>query len=279
MSNLSASPAGSVESADPAARNVQGRMANVAAADSEESAARNLQRLMASGHARPEEDRCPICFDLMGLPITRHAKMNVCCMNMVCNGCELAANRRGMNDRCPFCRTPSKDDNASVLAMIRKRVKKGDAKAMHYLGCKHYKGELGLAKDVPRAVEIWAKAVGLGSINAHYSLGESYFHGDGVKEDKPRGIRHWQQAAMNGHVPSRHCLGLVEAMIGNDKLAVQHFMISAKMGEEESLNSIKKMFKKGHATKVQYAEALLGYRDALEEMKSPQREEAKRHGV
>ena len=36
-----------------------------------------------------------------------------------------------------------------------------------------------------------------------------------------------------------------------------------------------KRFKKGQATKAQYAEALLGYRDAVEEMKSPQREEAK----
>ena len=56
-------------------------------------------------------------------------------------------------------------------------------------------------------------------------------------------------------------------------------MISAKMGYEMSLNSIKKRFKEGHATKAQYAEALLGYRDAVEEMKSPQREEAKRLGV
>ena len=57
-------------------------------------------------------------------------------------------------------------------------------------------------------------------------------------------------------------------------------MISAKMGNEKSLNSIKTVFKGGRATKAQYAEALLGYRDAvLEEMKSPQREEAKRLGV
>ena len=56
-------------------------------------------------------------------------------------------------------------------------------------------------------------------------------------------------------------------------------MISAKMGYEDSLNAIKAMFKAGLATKEQYAEALLGYRDAVEEMKSPQREEAKRLGV
>ena len=84
---------------------------------------------------------------------------------------------------------------------------------------------------------------------------------------------------MKGDVPSRHMLGVVEFNEGNYELAVQHLMISAKMGYEGSLNGIKDMFKDGHATKAQYAEALLGYRDAVEEMKSPQREEAKLLGV
>jgi len=35
------------------------------------------------------------------------------------------------------------------------------------------------------------------------------------------------------------------------------------------------LFKKGFATKSQYAEALRGYQDAIEETKSPDREEAK----
>ena len=52
-------------------------------------------------------------------------------------------------------------------------------------------------------------------------------------------------------------------------------MISTKMGYEESLTKIKDMFMKGHATKAQYAEALRGYQDAVEETKSPQREEVK----
>ena len=106
-----------------------------------------------------------------------------------------------------------------------------------------------------------------------------YYNGDGVEVDKPRGIPHWQQAAIEGHVLSRYNLGLVEYEHGNYDLAVRHWMISAKMGNEGALNNIKDMFKKGQATKAQYAEALLGYRDAVEEMKSPQREEAKRLGV
>ena len=104
-------------------------------------------------------------------------------------------------------------------------------------------------------------------------------NGVNVEEDKPRAIHHWQQAAMKGDVVSRHSLGFVENENGNNELAVQHWVISAKMGYELSLDAIKEMFKRGHATKAQYAEALLGYRDAVKETRSPQREEAKRLGI
>ncbi|EJK76909.1 hypothetical protein THAOC_01300 [Thalassiosira oceanica] len=162
--------------------------------------------------------------------------------------------------------------------MIRKRADKRDAEAISFLGSLYETEKLGLAKDVPRAIELWTEAADLGSIDAHYRLGNVYYTGDGVKEDKPRGVRHWQQAAMKGHAESRHNLGHAEHQKGNYQIAVQHRMISAKMGHERSLNFIKEMFKEGNTTKAQYAEALLGYRDAMEETKSHQREEAKRLG-
>ncbi|EJK78037.1 hypothetical protein THAOC_00089 [Thalassiosira oceanica] len=251
-----------------------------AAADLAESAdvaaARRLQRaLMASGHGRPEGDRCPICFDLIELPVKKHSKIKTCCMKQVCNGCIFAARQRDINNRCPFCRTLLPGDDTSKLAMVQKRVHKKDADAIYFLGDQYYYGMLGLAKNVPRAIELWTEAAELGSLDAHFQLGLTYYKGlGGVEEDKPRCIHHWQQAAMKGHAPSRHNLGVAEHETGNYELAVQHWMISAKMGDEKSLISIQLMFKEGHATKAQYAEALLAYRDAVEEMKSPQREEA-----
>ncbi|EJK47708.1 hypothetical protein THAOC_33552 [Thalassiosira oceanica] len=160
--------------------------------------------------------------------------------------------------------------------MIQKRVRKRDAAAINHLAGQYYLGQLGLTKDVPRAIELWIEAAELGSVDAHYKLGDTYYHGDGAQQDKPRGVHHWQEAAMKGDVWSRSCLGLAEYNQGNCKLAVQHWMIAAKMGDEDSLNSIKEMFIDGHATKARYAEALRGYGDAVEEMKSHQREEAKR---
>ena len=138
---------------------------------------------------------------------------------------------------------------------------------------------LGLTKDVPRAIELLTRGAELGSSKAHNDLGIVYSYGHGVEADKPRAIHHWQLAAMKGNGESRHKLGFTEYENGNYQLAVQHWMISAKMGREGSLNNIKGMFiGYRHATKAQYAAALVGYRDAVEEMKSPQREEAKRRG-
>ncbi|EJK70323.1 hypothetical protein THAOC_08321 [Thalassiosira oceanica] len=248
-------------------------------AEAATEAARYSERLLSEGHeSRWEGHRCPICFLFIGFPMDEHAKMNVCCMKLVCNGCSLAARQRGIYERCPFCRTPRPADDASTLAMVQKRVSKGDAEAINHLGQRYYQGGLGLAKDVPRAIELWTEAAELGSLDAHHSLGFMYYTGDGVDANKPRGVHHWQQAAMKGHVLSRHRLGVAEFENGNCELAVQHFMISAKMGLEKSLNNIKQMFMRGQATKAQYAEALRGYGDAAEEIKSHQREEAKTLG-
>ena len=248
-------------------------------AESSDLAARSLhQRLMASGHERLEGDACSICYLYFEFPVGRNASMSFCCLKRVCYGCISVAHRRGMFESCPFCRTLEPTDDAPKLAMIQKRVDKGDADAISLLSEYYYFGSLGLVKDVPRAIELWTEAAELGSLGAHYHLGFAYYNGDGVEENKPKGVRLWQQAAMEGHVESRHNLGIDEFNNKNYELAVQHWMISAKMGSENSLNDIKDMFKAGQATKAQYAEALRGYGDAVEEMKSPQREEAKRLG-
>ena len=84
----------------------------------------------------------------------------------------------------------------------------------------------------------------------------------------------FEKAAVQGHVESRYNLGGYERWKGNHDRAVRHLLISAKMGEKNSLESIKKLFMGGIATKGHYAEALRGYQDAVKEMESPERKEA-----
>ncbi|EJK44981.1 hypothetical protein THAOC_36437 [Thalassiosira oceanica] len=186
------------------------------------------EELMSLGHELPDIYTCPLCCLPIALPVGKHSSFETCCMKRVCHGCILASRQRGMRDKCAFCRTPTPDSDAATLAQ----------------------------QDIPRAIELWTEAANLGDLNAHFKLGYRYYNGEGVEKDVARCIRHLQHAAMQGHPESRHMLGVHEYNNGNHELAVQHWMISAKMGS-------------------QYAEALKGYQKALEETKSPQREEAK----
>ena len=159
--------------------------------------------------------------------------------------------------------------------MIQARVARKDPAALYHLGRKYVHGN-GVQKDVQRAVELYNEAAELGSLEALFDLGVLYDRGYGVQEDKVRAVQFLTKAAMQGHVESRNNLGCYEGGKGNDDRAVRHLLISAKMGNENSVETIKNVFMAGDATKEQYVEALRGYQDAVEEMKSQDRDEAKR---
>ena len=233
------------------------------------------EQLMNSGLELHERYTCPLCCLPMALPMKRHSKFMPCCMKIVCDGCILASRRQGIGNTCPFCRTPAPDSEADIIALVQKRADAKDPVAIEFLASAFYDGSYGLQQDVTMAIELWTEAARLGNLDAHYTFGYSYCNGKDVQQDVARGICHYQHSAIEGHPYSRHNLGYQEYLSGNQELAVQHLMISAKMGYEESLTRFKDMFMKGLAKKAQYAEALRGYQDAVEETKSPQREEAK----
>ncbi|EJK55255.1 hypothetical protein THAOC_25029, partial [Thalassiosira oceanica] len=153
------------------------------------------EELYSQGHERPEGEFCPLCTLPIPLPLGRHSVFEVCCMKTICNGCNMAAQKRGMFD-CAFCRTPCPDNDDDKLAMLQARVKKKDPEAIFHLGQKYFFGSLGLQKDTRKAVELFTEAVELGSIDALFSLGNAYFNGDGVQQDKDKGVYFLTKAAM-----------------------------------------------------------------------------------
>jgi len=163
--------------------------------------------------------------------------------------------------------------------MIRERVDKGDPVAICFLGIQHEYGQFGLKKNVTRAVELYECAAELGVKEAHFSLGIMYDNGTGVEKDTAKAIRHYEAAAMYGLVSARFNLGCKEYDADNYDLALQHWMISATLGcDDDSLNNVKILFMNGLATKGDYAAALRGYQNAVEEMSSPDRDEAEKMG-
>ncbi|EJK67358.1 hypothetical protein THAOC_11617, partial [Thalassiosira oceanica] len=123
------------------------------------------------------------------------------------------------------------------LVMIRKRVAAGDPMAMWSLGTKYDFGQCGLVKDVTRAIELYERAAELGVNEAHYNLGFMYANGEDVEEDVAKAFHHYEAAAMCGHVKARYNLGYTEFEAGNYDLALQHVMISAKLGDDRSLSN------------------------------------------
>ena len=235
------------------------------------------ERLYSQGLERPEGDFCSICTLPIPLPMQEHSVFESCCMKLICRGCSVATRKRGMTD-CAFCRTPCPENDADQLAMIQARAEKKDPEAIYFLGLKYFFGEVGLQKDMRRAVKLWTEAAELGSVEALHGLGTAYQRGEGVEQDEAKGSEFFQKAAMQGHVESRHSLGCDEGRKGNYDRAVKHFVVSAKMGLQISVEQIKQLFMDGIATKEQYAQALTGFQDAVEGMKSHDRDEAKRLG-
>ncbi|EJK69542.1 hypothetical protein THAOC_09189 [Thalassiosira oceanica] len=138
---------------------------------------------------------------------------------------------------CPFCRTHSDDEED--LAMIQARVNAGDPMALFHLGTKYHLGEYGLEKNMTRAVELYESAAELGVKDAHYNLGLMYANGEDVEKDTNKAFRHYEAAAMCGHVFARCNLGCEEYNAGNCELALQHLLISAKLGDDESLKNVR----------------------------------------
>ena len=239
-------------------------------------AAGNQLVLMKKGRTRSEDDDCPIC--QLPLPLdTNESLFKACCMKVVCNGCLLAARKRGMRD-CPFCRTPRPNTGQS-LALVRKRVDAGDPMAILFIGKQYLFGNYGFEKDVAKAVELYERAAELGVKDAHCQLGNLYRVGTELEKDMTKAIRHYEAAAMCGHVSARFNLGCLENRAGNFDLALQHWMIAAKLGYEDSLSNVKSHFINGFATKSDYAAALRGLQNAVEEMSSTDRAEAKTLGA
>ena len=228
---------------------------------------------MSRGLSRPSKWDCPVCF--LPLPIDeRDSQIFNCCSKVVCYGCMCESTLRGGSSDCPFCRTPLPSDDQERIRRLRSRVGARDPVAMWQLGMKLFDGS-GLRRDRARALELWRGAAELGSSRAHYSLGYAYLCGLGVAADDERARHHYELAAAEGNVHARHSLGDMEYKDGNADAALGHWMISAKMGDKESLDVIRRMHAHNLATKDQYAEALFGYRDASDEMKSPARDAAK----
>ena len=221
----------------------------------------------------PNED-CPIC--MLPLPeLDTGSKYRSCCGKRLCSGCIYAVATRDGVGLCPFCRTPTPTPEGAI-EQNNKRTELDDADAIYGRGCDYYHAAHGLPRDYEKAVKLWHRAGELGHAAAYFNIANAYRrNGNGMERDEVHKAKHYYElAAMGGNIEARHNLGVFELHGGNYDRALKHFILASSGGMKASLSGIQEMFKKGVATKDDYTQALRTYQAYLNEIKSPQRDEA-----
>ena len=223
------------------------------------------------------EQDCPICF--LRLPTLHTGQVYMtCCGKIICSGCLHAPvydnNGNTIEEKCPFCRTPFPASDEEIFEQVKKRVEMGDDEAIFELGYYYFEGMHGLPQDSAKAVGLYLRAGELGSAASYNNIGTAYDNGEGVERDEKKASHNYELAAMRGDVVARYNLGITEKEADNTDRALKHFMIAVRLGRNESLKEIKRLFMKGHATKDDYAKALRVYQAYLDEIRSDQRDKA-----
>jgi TPR repeat protein len=212
---------------------------------------------------------------MIPLPLDlEYSTMQTCCSTMICDGCSLANKMRqleeSLDQNCPFCRKPAPTEEESNKYNM-KRIEANDPVAMREEGSKYYnKG------DYSSAFEYYTKAAKLGDVEVHNHLAVLYHDGQGVDRDEKKEKYHLEEAAIGGHPRARYNLALMEGRrYGRYDRAMKHYIIAAGQGHDGSLKWLVENFKRGLVKKEVLDAALRAHQAAVDETKSPQREEAK----
>eukprot|EP00984_Skeletonema_dohrnii_P016255 scaffold7175_cov70-Skeletonema_dohrnii-CCMP3373.AAC.2 len=215
---------------------------------------------------------CPICCLPLPIDATKSTMMS-CCSKTICNGCDYANKMRELEGKiqpkCPFCRHPLPKSEEEGNRNLMKRVEVNDPAAIRHMGGKRY-GE----GDYDGAFEYWTKAAGLGNAHSHYQLSVMYREGKDIEKDEKKEVYHLEKAAIGGDIFARSNLAAFEWNNGRHDRALQHWIIAAKLGDENSVDTLKDAYRKGYVRKEDFASALRAHQAAVNATKSPQREEA-----
>ena len=191
-----------------------------------------------------------------------------CCGKSICKGCLYSSIVAGDNMICPFCKTEGKAKTGEdKIEELMKRVEANDADAMYVMGTHYYGGAHGLQQNQERAMELWKQASQLGSIDAHYFLGNMCFAEGGNKNLKKAKF-HLEPAAMAGHEVARYMLGFMDFEEGKKERAVKHWIISASAGNQHAMHQLRKFFEKGVVNRNTIDSTLTAYNNSCAEMRS-----------
>mmetsp|Transcript_10686 Transcript_10686/g.18968 ORF Transcript_10686/g.18968 Transcript_10686/m.18968 type:complete len:293 (-) Transcript_10686:73-951(-) len=224
----------------------------------------------------PPREECAVCF--LPLPIDNTlTSYQSCCGKILCFGCTFASglnNPKLLIPPCPFCRKPTAKTVQEINERVDKRMALNDVDALTNRAGDYDLGVQGFPIDHVKAFELYSRAADLGSMSAHYSLGNFYRHGKGVPANTKKAMHHNTIAAIGGNTQARNNLGASEAVAGNFPRAMKHFVIAASAGFENAMKGLRMGYSEGYISKEDFDNALRAYGEAVDEMNSDQRDVA-----
>eukprot|EP00984_Skeletonema_dohrnii_P007293 scaffold2644_cov89-Skeletonema_dohrnii-CCMP3373.AAC.1 len=213
---------------------------------------------------------CPICMIPLPIDPEKYVKF-FCCSKVLCKGCHFANRirecKQKLNASCPLCRQLYAKSKEESERRQQERCEVNDPFALREVSRAHFRDG-----DNERAFEYAEKAAKLGDAEAQSLLSLLYMEGQGVEKDEKMELFYLEEAAIGGHPDARHMLGIHEGMNCRYDRAVKHWIIAAKLGNDESIERLKEMYQRGGVIKKDFASALRGHQAAVDATKSPQRE-------
>ena len=201
----------------------------------------------------PTED-CAICLVPLS-PIKSETRYQTCCGNVICVGChrENAESIKKQNEEntgkkvafsCPFCREPEPTVGQGYVCQLQARCLQNDHNAFMMMGNIYMRGEYeDVARDDLKALDCLIQAVELGSAAACVYIGTCYFDGKGVSVNKERAALFERVGALRGDIVARSNIGINEYYdLGNHEIAIRHWKIAAEAGDQDSLDTLKKIY-------------------------------------
>jgi len=156
-----------------------------------------------------------------------------------------------------------------LLADIRAKAEKGDAKWQRHLGDILFFGNLGVVRDEVAAVTWYRKAADQNDADAQSMLGFCYGVGQGVTKDELKAVEWWRKAADQNHANSQYNLGICYAngdgVAKDEAEAVKWHLRAAQKNDAGSQRELGKAYHNGQGVEKDEIEAVKWYRKAADQ--------------
>lgn len=148
-----------------------------------------------------------------------------------------------------------------------------DVEAIKKLAHYHYEGTHGVPVDAAKATELFRLTAERGSGHSCFVLGSIYRNGElGLDRDMAKAVKYYEMGANLGDPFCHYELGLVKGRRGSHVDAIQHFEIAAAAGLGIGVDMLIKAHQRGLLEKTDLEKSIRAKYEAWVEMQSEDRD-------